>query len=219
MAGKGLHDEQSIANSKLMVSFSHDEIIEIVPQTRPVHALHAKENSNIFQDAVSKTNDVESDEDNIATNEASGIKNFNWLSKCGCILSFLFCINSLINTYGYIGKFFFQMFGNILYVIDVTTDIASGINLISGIKINETMFGNRNYDNYTRNICKNLLNHSHPVWGSINIALAWLPGLTNLPTIIVHVQVYSKLPQLHWSKKVIASMIIVAFWPLIGLIL
>ena len=219
MAGKGLHDEQSIANSKLMVSFSHDEIIEIVPQTRPVHALHAKENSNIFQDAVSKTNDVESDEDNIATNEASGIKNFNWLSKCGCILSFLFCINSLINTYGYIGKFFFQMFGNILYVIDVSTDIASGINLISGIKINGTMFGNRNYENYTRNVCQKLLNHSHPVWGSINIALAWLPGLTNLPTIIVHVQVYSKLPQLHWSKKVIASMIIVAFWPLIGLIL
>ena len=51
-----------------------------------------------------------------------------------------------------LGKFW----SSFLYVFDVSSDIASGIDFWKGVPINHTMFENKNFIEYTNQTCRNL---------------------------------------------------------------
>ena len=86
-----------------------------------------------------------------------------------------------MDSYGSVGSFLLQISGVILYVVDVVTDIVSGVDLLSGTEINHTIFDKRDNENYTNEVCNHLLDHSHFLWGSINIGFAWFPVLMTVP--------------------------------------
>ena len=178
-----------------------------------------QENSEIHNLALDSKMDVEScsiKEDV----EAASFSGFRWISNFACIIGCYALIDQLVNFYGLFGSILFQIFGVILYIVDVVSDIISGADLISGTEIDYKIFGNEEYENYTKNLCNDLLKHSHPIWGSINMGFAWFPAIISITNLIFHWRFFDKNEvTIHWAKKVSAILFIAMFWPLIGLML
>ena len=141
------------------------------------------------------------------------------LSRCACIISCFYFISSFSDNLSSIAGFSFRIFGIVLYIFDVATDMVSGANLISGGEMNDQIFSVDNSKNNSNEVCDNLLNHSNLVWGSINIAFAWFPALIPIANLIYHWKIVSKLPQMHWVKQCATVLILLIFWPLFGLML
>ena len=195
-----------------------------IPSKSSTDSVELHKISRDFTDRRSKS---EEDRDTIALassdlsqNKGSSIKILGCLSKCVCIINcFYFC-----NKFADIGKVLFQIFNQALYITDVATDIYSGTTLIDGTEINHTMFGNIQYANYTKLVCTNFLNYSHPIWGSINIAFAWIPAFVFLPRLIYswgNDTKYDKqnLPNAHWVTKLFTILTCCVFWPITGIIM
>ena len=143
-----------------------------------------------------------------------------WCSNFVCIISCFALIEHLVVFYGRFGSISFQVFGVILYIVDVVTDIISGADLISGTEIDYSILGKEGYENYTRNVCNDLLNHSHRMWGSINIGFAWFPAIISITSLVFHWRfITNSEDTIHWTKKVSVILIMGIFWPFIGLML
>ena len=141
-----------------------------------------------------------------------------WL-LCAYALGCFYIVSQFSASYEFIGNLLFRVLGVILYVVDVVTDIVSGVDLISGTEINRTVFAKNDNENYTKDVCNHLLDHSHPIWGSLNIGFAWFPVLMAIPNLIFHWHVYHKRSPINWSMQLFTLIIMVVFWPLIGLFL
>ena len=141
------------------------------------------------------------------------------LSRCAFILSCFYFICHFSDNISSSGRFLFQIFGVVLYIFDVVTDMVSGANLISGAEMKDPSFYVKNLTNYTNKVCDNILDHSNVVWGSINIAFAWFPALIPIANIIYHWKIVSKLPQMNWIKQCATVLILFIFWPLFGFML
>ena len=183
------------------------------------------------ENTVGLKKEVHNHPTNLSHVDTTSTKSVCSVSKCACILGCFYLINQFVDSYGSVGSFLFQISGVILYVVDVVTDIVSGVDLLSGTEINHTMFDKGDNENYTRVVCNHLLDHSHPIWGSINIGFAWFPVLMAVPTLfyqwycnwqlsmVANSTTNSEIYQIHWTMKALTVLIVVLFWPLIGLIL
>ena len=141
------------------------------------------------------------------------------LSRCACILSCFYFISSFSDNLSSIAGFSFRIFGVVLYIFDVATDMVSGASLISGGEIKDQIFFSENLKNNTNKVCDNFLNHTNILWGSFNIAFAWFPALIPIANLIYHWKIVSKLPQMHWIKQFATILILFIFWPLFGFML
>ena len=141
------------------------------------------------------------------------------LSRCACILSCFYFISSFTDNLPSIAGFSFRIFGVVLYIFDVATDMVSGASLISGGEIKDQIFFSENLKNNTNKVCDNFLNHTNILWGSFNIAFAWFPALIPIANLIYHWKIVSKLPQMHWIKQFATILILFIFWPLFGFML
>ena len=224
----------------------NDDSIELQVMDNSIHLRHISNEKNLpnltdpivdFNELQHAVSDIEKRDLEINTpivtsdlvkNEDLVSKKFGCLRKCACILScYLF-----ISHFADIGKLLFQIFSQVLYIFDVVTDIYSGTILIAGDPINQTMFGNENYDNYTKNVCAHLTDYRHPVWGSINIAIAWIPSFVFLSFLITSKGANGNLRKWNffgrkWKqitiiekmKRIAIIVVCFIFWPVIGLIL
>ena len=75
------------------------------------------------------------------------------------------------------GKFGIKLFGVGVYMYDVVSDLFNGSSYISGEAVNVDSFHNHNNTEYRNDVCENLVKYSHPIWGILTVALAWLPSL------------------------------------------
>lgn len=156
----------------------------------------------------------------LSQNKEPSHKILGCFSKCACIFSCIYFFNKFTD----IGKALFQILSQVLYIIDVSTDIYCGTSLIAGTEVNQTMFGNKEYKIYTELVCTNFMNYSHPIWGSINIVFTWIPAFVFLPRLIYswgHDSKYHKknLPNAHWIIKLFTILLCFVFWPITGLIM
>ena len=143
-------------------------------------------------------------------------------SKCACFLSCFLAISHFMKAHSTLGELAFQISGLIMYIFDVGSDFASGDSLISGPEIDFEKFGNYSFTNYTEIVCANLIDYSHPMWGWLNIALAWLPGVTLVPALINEWRFDMRDSckyKIHWAQKCLILSIVVIFWPIIGFLL
>ena len=141
------------------------------------------------------------------------------LTRCACILSCFYFISSFTDNLSSIAGVSFRIFGVVLYIFDVATDMVSGASLISGGEIKDQIFFSENLKNNTNKVCDNFLNHTNILWGSFNIAFAWFPALIPIANLIYHWKIVSKLPQMHWIKQFATILILFIFWPLFGFML
>ena len=216
---------------------SNDDTIELHVMDDSIHLRHISNEKNLpnltdpivdFNELQHAVSDIEKRDLEINTpivssdlvkNEDLVSQKFGCLQKCACILScYLF-----ISHFADIGKLLFQIFSQVLYIFDVVTDIYSGTILIAGDPINQTMFGNENYDNYTKNVCAHLTDYRHPVWGSINIAIAWIPSFVFLSFLITSTESigrkWKQITIIEKMKRIAIIVVCFIFWPVIGLIL
>ena len=144
-----------------------------------------KEQENLFHDKKTLYKGAQKDDDNNSSN-ALTVKLFRCFSSCACLSGCFYFIGRCMEYYGFVGGFLLKVSSIVLHAIDVVTDIVSGVDLASGTKIDHTQFGKENYDNYTKDICNDLIVYSHPVWGLVNIGIAWIPVVTFIPRLICH---------------------------------
>ena len=194
---------------------------EHLPLEPTLVAGHEESSQIEFHDARNKTIDIEEaqidlDESNTTP---SCIDRMCCFSKCACLLSCFLVISHFMETHSTLGEIAFKIFGLVMYSIDVVTDFVSGASFISGPKIDYEKFGNTSFTNYTEGICNELVDYSHPIWGALNIAVAWLPGVTLAPPLIFHWNKTGNEFKINWAQKVLILMSLVAFWPFIGLLL
>ena len=177
------------------------------------------DDSNQIEDNVLCRKDVENKTKEVSKAEGSSFENWCCLSKCTCLLTCFYILAQCIRNYANAGKFMFQTFSLVLYIIDVVTYIINGISQTFGTKVNHMMFGNEKYEKYTRYICCDLLNYSHPFRGSIGIVFVWFPVFTLVPQIIAQWKYRPGVRQNYWLTKLLSILFLILFWPLIGLIL
>ena len=109
---------------------------------------------------------------------------------------------------------------------------------IDGQKIDYTKFRKQNFTDYTLEICQNLEGYSHPVWGSIALALIWSPVIASAisisnafciqwkrerkllerPLAIHQSNIHTPYPGL-WILTIFSVILIAITWPLAGIIL
>ena len=173
------------------------------------------------QERDSLDTELEKDDQDLSSKlsikEDPSSSNFRCLSSCACILGCFHLIISCMNFYRFVGKFLYDLLIVMLHIVDAATDIVNSLDLVSGTEINYTMYGEENYENYTRDVCKDLIDYSHPIWGSINLIFVWIPVVTFIPRVISHWKGSSS--EIQVSKKVFIVCVMVIFWPLIGVIL
>ena len=137
------------------------------------------------------------------------------VSNCACVLGIFALIAQLIDTHSAWGSLVFRIFGIFLYIIDVTTDIISGASFISGANIDYSMFGKENFSNYTNDVCQDYSNYSHGILGSLNILYVWVPVFTLLPVLTT----CWKWDGYSCWKYIPVLIVLVIFWPIVGIFL
>ena len=116
------------------------------------------------------------------------------------------------------GKFGIKLFGVGIYVYDVVSDLLNGSSYISGEEVNVDILNNPNHTEYRDEVCDNLVKYSHPVWGSLTVALTWLPSLCLL--FVLWSALHSK-PTLKKKHFMLACLHVFVYllWPFCGILL
>ena len=173
---------------------------EISNEANHVHENHTKH----YEDGSDMKNE---DVRNIPNSERSYIK------ELCCVVSF---------------GLLFRIFGCFQYCMDVVTDVVTGATFIRGKPIDHSLFGKENFSNYTEDVCNRFESFSHPIWGSLVIALTWTPALALLPPLFVRWWNFycgkwnspkTDAAAYSWTKTIFISLTFILLWPFSGIVM
>ena len=104
------------------------------------------------------------------------------------------------------------LFKFILGIIDVTTDIVSGHNLISGQFLLGLYFASKTREDYKLN------NRDYTPWGILTLFFVWFPGLIRITTVTIDQQ-WRGLPAKLVIKRIFSYFILLTVWPIFSLLM